>query len=101
MVFWHLLIKRDVQNNGNPIRFKLDQNLVVTEDSDEFLLQGGDLLASINHQDLRGYSRDQGEAAMNKRPKDDINVFGFVRNPLPSFSIDQVRLIFLSTQKDY
>lgn len=96
MVYWHLLIKRDVKNNGNDIKFKLDENLVATEDLDEYLIQRGDTLAAVNKQDLRGKSRKHGEDAMIKRPKDDINVFAFVRNPPPSFSIEQVRLVLFA-----
>ena len=39
MVYWHLLMKRDVQNDGNDIKFKLDENLVATDDLDEYLIQ--------------------------------------------------------------
>ena len=99
MVYWHLLMKRDVQNDGNDIKFKLDENLVATEDLDEYLIQKGDVLASVNKQDLRGETKDDGKDAMGIRPKDNINVFGFVRNPPPSFSIAQVRLVLLAHKR--
>ena len=66
MVHWHLLIKRDVKNQGLDIKFNLDQNLIAKGDIDEFLIQRGDQLYSLNGVDLRRKTLEDGQNATKR-----------------------------------